>query len=269
MAKGKVTVSTLAKRWAANEKIVMVTAYDSVDARLVTQAGIDVILVGDSVAMARLGYNSTIPVDMEDMIHHTKAVRRAAPDAFIVFDMPFMSYQTDEATALANAGRAIKETGADAVKLEGGAYYAPLIEKMVRAGIPVVGHIGLLPQRVQALGGYKVTGKNDDSERELLEDAQKIANAGACAVVLECVTSEVAQKITQTVAIPTIGIGSGTGCSGQVQVITDLLGLGGDFIPKHAKRYVDVASIITQALKTFASEVKEGTFPTEANTFHK
>jgi 3-methyl-2-oxobutanoate hydroxymethyltransferase len=140
---------------------------------------------------------------------------------------------------------------------------------MVRAGIPVVGHIGLLPQRVQALGGYKVTGKNDDSERELLEDAQKIANAGACAVVLECVTSEVAQKITQSVAIPTIGIGSGTGCSGQVQVITDLLGLGGDFIPKHAKRYVDVASIITQALKTFASEVKEGTFPTEANTFHK
>ena len=264
MSKNKITVSAFAKRKKNGEKIVMVTAYDTPTAAAAADAGIDVILVGDSVGMAMLGYGSTIPVTMEEMIHHTKAVRRGAPDALVIFDMPFMSYQSSDEEAIRNAGKALKETGADAVKLEGGAEVAHLISKLVGAGIPVVAHLGLLPQHVQAVGGYRMTGRGDDAKR-LLNDALTIQNAGACAVVLECMLTGVAAEITRSLEIPTIGIGSGTDCDGQVQVVTDILGVG-DFLPRHAKRYANLGQIIRKALSEYANEVKNGTFPEAGNS---
>ena len=265
MGKNKVTLSAFGKRKRAGEKIIMLTSYDAPTAAIAAAAGIDVILVGDSVGMAQLGYSNTIPVTMEDMLHHTKAVRRGAPDSFVVFDMPFMSYQTSDEEALRNAGRALKETGADAVKLEGGAEVAPLINKLVRSGIPVMAHLGLLPQHVQAVGGYKITGRGDDAQR-LINDALKIQEAGAFAVVLECMISDVAAQITSQLTIPTIGIGSGTGCNGQVQVVTDILGIG-DFTPKHAKRFANVGEIMLQAMKQYADDAKAGIFPGKENSF--
>lgn len=267
MAQNKVTLSAFAKRKRANEKIIMLTSYDAPTAAIAAAAGIDVLLVGDSVGMAQLGYANTIPVTMEDMLHHTKAVRRGAPDSFVVFDMPFMSYQASDEEALRNAGRAIKETGADAVKLEGGAEVAPLINKLVRAGIPVMAHLGLLPQHVQAVGGYKITGRGDDAAR-LIQDALKIQEAGAFAVVLECMIDSVAAEITSKLDIPTIGIGSGTACDGQVQVVTDILGIG-SFTPKHAKRFAQIGELMQQAMKSYADEVRNGTFPGAENTFTK
>ncbi len=263
----KVTISTLAKRYAAGEKLVMVTAYDTPSAKLAERAGVDFLLVGDSVAMTTLGYTSTLPMTMDMMLHHTRAVRRGAPDAFVVLDMPFMSYQADEAEALRNAARALKEADADAVKLEGGAEFAPLVKRMVDAGIPVMGHLGLLPQRVNALGGYKVAGRSEAEAERILQAAQALEAAGAFSVVLECVPAEVGSKITADIHIPTIGIGSGNGCSGQVQVWHDLFGLGGEFLPHHAKRYVDAGSLIESALRNYADEVRSGEFPGKENSF--
>ena len=265
MSKNKVTLSAFGRRKRAGEKIIMLTSYDAPTAAIAAAAGIDVILVGDSVGMAQLGYSNTIPVTMEDMMHHTKAVRRGAPNSFVVFDMPFMSYQASDEEAIRNAGRALKETGADAVKLEGGAEVAPLIRKLVGAGIPVMAHLGLLPQHVQAVGGYKITGRGNDAQR-LVDDALKIQEAGAFAVVLECMISDVASEITSKLTIPTIGIGSGIGCDGQVQVVTDILGIG-DFTPKHAKRFANVGEIMLQAMQQYANDVKAGTFPGKENSF--
>ena len=262
----KVTVSTLAKRKISGEKLVMVTAYDAIQSRLCAAAGIDFILVGDSVGMTHLGYDNTLPVTMHDMLAHTAAVRRGSPEAFVVFDMPFMSYQTSEADALNNAGIAMKTTGADAVKLEGGAEYASLIAKMTEAGIPVMGHIGLMPQRVLVCGGFKAVGKDESSAEKVLADALALQDAGVFAIVLECIPEALGKKITEKLHIPTIGIGSGKYCSGQVQVICDLLGLM-DFKPRHAKRYAEVGSMITNALQQYADEVRKGVFPTEENSF--
>ena len=224
------------------------------------------MLGGDSVGMTHLGYENTLPVTMEDMISHTCAVRRGAPEGFIVLDMPFMSYQESDALALHNAGLGMKLTGADAVKLEGGAEYAPLIARMTGAGIPVMGHIGLMPQRVQVSGGYKIVGRDEAGAEKVLRDALALQEAGAFAVVLECIPEELGKKVTEALAIPTIGIGSGKYCSGQVQVITDLLGLM-EFKPKHAKRYLEGGEAIINALRSYANEVKNGTFPAPENTF--
>lgn len=262
----KATVSTLIKRYHDGEKLVMSTAYDAIQAKLCMTAGIDFMLVGDSIGMTLLGYDNTLPVTMQDMLSHTAAVRRGAPEAFVVFDMPFMSYQESISDAMHNAGIAMKTTGADAVKLEGGAEYAGLISEMTGAGIPVMGHIGLMPQRVQVCGGYKVVGRDEKSADKVLQDALALQDAGVFAVVLECVPEILGQKVTEALNIPTIGIGSGRYCSGQVQVITDLLGLM-DFKPKHAKRYAEAGKLITDALACYAQEVKEGKFPTEENTF--
>ena len=262
----KVTVSTLFKRKAAGEKLVMCTAYDAIQSKICMAAGIDFMLVGDSVGMTQLGYDNTLPVTMQDMLAHTAAVRRGAPEAFVVFDMPFMSYQESDADAMHNAGIALKTTGADAVKLEGGAEYAPLVKKMTGAGIPVMGHIGLMPQRVQVAGGYKVVGRDEAGAEMVLRDALALQEAGAFAVVLECIPEALGEKVTQALDIPTIGIGSGKSCSGQVQVITDLLGMM-DFKPRHAKRYAEVGSIMTEALKSYADEVRNGSFPTAENSF--
>lgn len=262
----KVTVSTLMKRFAAGEKLVMSTAYDAIQSKLCMAGGIDFMLVGDSVGMTHLGYENTLPVTMEDMLAHTAAVRRGAPEAFVVFDMPFMSYQESDEKAMYNAGLAMKTTGADAVKLEGGAEYAGLVRKMTAAGIPVMGHIGLMPQRVQVCGGYKVVGRDENSAEKVRQDALALQEAGVFAVVLECIPAALGAEITAALNIPTIGIGSGRDCAGQVQVITDLLGYG-DFLPKHAKRYAEVGSMIGNAIGNYVKDVKNGTFPGPENSF--
>lgn len=262
----KTTVTAFAKRKAAGEKIVMCTAYDAPFAKAALDAGIDIMLVGDSVGTTLLGYSSTLPVTMEDMIRHTMAARRGAPEAFLVGDMPFMSYQASIEEGIRNAGRLIKEAGADAVKLEGGAEYAELTAKLVKSGIPVMGHIGLMPQSVQVLGGFKVQGRGEAAAKQLIEDAKALERAGAFAIVLECVPEPAARAVTEAITVPTIGIGSGRYCSGQVQVLHDLLGLL-DFRPKHAGRYAEVGQIVREALKNYCDDVKAGTFPTEANIF--
>ena len=263
----KTTVGAFAKRKASGEKIVMVTAYDAPFARAVADAGIDMMLIGDSVGTTHLGFDSTLPVTMDDMLRHAAAARRGAPEAFLVFDLPFMSYQADDAEALRNAGRAMKEAAADSVKLEGGLEFAPLVKKMTTAGIPVMGHIGLMPQSFQLHGGYKVAGRGDEAAAKLMADAEALQEAGAFAVVLECVPEELARKVTEKLSIPTIGIGSGKYCSGQIQVLHDLLGLL-DFTPKHARRFAEAGNIAREALKAYAAEVREGVFPAEENTFH-
>lgn len=263
----KVTVSAFAKRKAAGEKIVMCTAYDAPFAKAALDAGIDMMLVGDSVGTTHLGYSSTLPVTMEDMIRHTQAARRGAPEAFLVGDMPFMSYQTSIEDGIRNAGRLIKEAGADAVKLEGGAEYAELTRRLVKSGIPVMGHIGLMPQSFQVLGGYKVQGRGDDGVAKLIADAKALESAGAFAIVLECVPEMAAKAVTEALDVPTVGIGCGRYCSGQIQVLHDLLGLL-DFQPKHAGRYAEVGAIAREALKQYCEDVKAGTFPAEQNIFH-
>lgn len=262
----KTTVTAFARRKAAGEKIVMCTAYDAPFAKAALDAGIDMMLIGDSVGTTHLGYDSTLPVTMEDMIRHTQAARRGAPEAFLVGDMPFMSYQTCIEEGIRNAGRLIKEAGADAVKLEGGAEYAELTRRLVKSGIPVMGHIGLMPQSVQVMGGYKVQGRGEDGVAGLIADARALEAAGAFAIVLECVPEMAAKAVTESLTVPTIGIGCGRYCSGQIQVLHDLLGLL-DFQPKHAGRYAEVGKIVREALKQYCEEVKEGTFPEEKNIF--
>ncbi|MDR0932990.1 MAG: 3-methyl-2-oxobutanoate hydroxymethyltransferase [Victivallales bacterium] len=256
----KVTVGTFRKRKIAGEKISMITVYDATSASLCHQANVDALLVGDSLAMTVLGYKNTLPLTMDEALHHAKAVRRGAPDAFVIFDMPFMSYQADDSEALRNAGRVLKEAGADAVKLEGGAEVAPLIEKLVRNGIPVLAHIGLLPQHIMTSGGYRQTGKTPEDAARLLEDARKVEAAGAFATVLECMPSETGKMISEKISIPTIGIGSGPDCDGQVQVLNDLLGLYEEFTPKHARRYAELGKLFREAVGNYANDVKTGKF---------
>ena len=249
----------------AGEKIVCVTSYDAIFARIADEAGMHLLLVGDSAGNTVLGYKNTIPVTMEESLVLTAAVCRGARHAMVIGDMPFMSYQISDAEAIRNAGRYLKECGADGVKLEGGKKFAPLIRRLVDSGIPVFAHVGLLPQSVLKEGGYRMHGKSDAEAEEILEDALAVEAAGAFAVTLEGVTASVAEKITSKLHIPTIGIGAGPGCDGQIQVITDILGLGGAFLPRHAKRFANLADEAIKALQGYVSEVQEGSFPGEGN----
>jgi 3-methyl-2-oxobutanoate hydroxymethyltransferase len=252
---------------AEGTPITMITAYDAAMAQMVDEAGVDMILVGDSVGNVLLGYNSTIPVTMEDMLHHTKAVCRGTKNALVVGDMPFMSYQARMSEGVANAGRFLKETGCTAVKLEGGASVVRLVEKMVAAGIPVVGHIGLTPQSFNQLGGFKVQGKDAATAQKLLDDAKALEAAGCFAVVLECVPALLATKVSKELTIPTIGIGAGNGCDGQVLVCNDLLGLNAGFTPKFVKKYANLHQNVVDAVKEYVSDVQSRQFPAAEHTF--
>ena len=269
MAKSKkVTVGTLRQMKSKGEPITMLTAYDATFASLVDKGGADVILVGDSLGMVIQGQDNTIPVTLKDMAYHCRAVRRGTSRAHVVCDMPFMSYQGDPVEALKNAGRLMKEGYAESVKLEGGANVAPAIEKIVAAGIPVMGHLGLTPQSVHAMGGFKVQGKQPDQAQRILEDALAIEAAGVYAIVLEGIPVELARMITREVSVPTIGIGAGVECDGQVLVIYDLLGMNPEFTPRFVKRYMELGTAIPEAVAAFKAEVNSGRFPAEAHTFH-
>ena len=263
----KNTTATFKKAKEEKQKITMLTAYDYSFAKLMDEAGINSILVGDSVGMVCLGYEDTLPVTMEDMIHHTKAVARGAKNALVVADMPFMSYQTSVYDAVVNAGRLIKEGGAQAVKLEGGFEVTEQIKAIVDASIPVVANIGLTPQSVNAFGGFKVQGKSEAAAQKLLDEARAVEKAGAFAVVMECVPAKLAAKITEELSIPTIGIGAGAGCDGQVLVYQDMLGLFSDFTPKFVKQFANVGEIVKGAFEGYIREVQEGTFPAQEHTF--
>jgi 3-methyl-2-oxobutanoate hydroxymethyltransferase len=260
----RLTVTDIARLHADGERIAMLTAYDYPTARLVDEAGVPMILVGDSVGRAMLGYDNEIPVSMADMLHHTRAVTRGARRALVVGDMPFLTYSTPD-LAMENAGRFLREAGAQAVKVEGGVRSARIIESLVRAGIPVMGHIGLTPQAINAIGKVRIQGKTREQARGLLGDALAVQEAGAFAIVLELVPGQLAAAITERLRIPTIGIGAGAGCSGQVQVITDLLGYE-DWQPRHARRYANLREIIRDAAAAFAADVRSGTFPGDAET---
>ncbi|UFJ42747.1 3-methyl-2-oxobutanoate hydroxymethyltransferase [Brevibacillus humidisoli] len=267
MTKKPVTTADLRKQKQEGQPIAMITAYDYPSAKLADEAGVDVILVGDSLGMVVLGYESTIPVTMEDMLHHTKAVTRAAKHALVVADLPFLSYHGSVEEGVKNAGRLLQEGLAKAVKMEGGAEITPVVKRCVQAGIPVMGHIGLTPQSVYQLGGYKVQGKDVEAAGRLLRDAQELEEAGAFALVLECVPTEVAAKIRESVAIPVIGIGAGAGCDGQVLVFHDILSYASQIKPKFVKRYADVGSQIQEAVSTYVYEVKTGQFPSDEHGF--
>jgi 3-methyl-2-oxobutanoate hydroxymethyltransferase len=243
--------------------IPMLTAYDYATAKMIDEAGVPLVLVGDSLGMVVLGYESTIPVTIEEMLHHTKAVVRGTRRALVVGDMPFMTYHASIGEALHNAGRFIQEAGAQAVKLEGGEAMAEVVHRVVQCGIPVMGHIGLTPQSVHQLSGFKVQGKTPEAAVRLVKDACALADAGVFSIVLEAIPTELARVITQRVSVPTIGIGAGPYCDGQVQVISDILGLFTDFVPKHAKQYTRLADLIRRAVAEYVDEVEKGSFPTE------
>ena len=263
----RITVRNIAEMKRRREKIPMITAYDYTTATIADAAEIPIILVGDSLGMVVLGYESTIPVTLDDMIHHVKMVARGSKNALIVADLPFMTYQIDPAQALTNAARLMQEGGAHTVKLEGGENVAPIVQRIVECDIPVMGHIGVTPQSVNALGGYRVRGRNPREASQLLTDALALEAAGAYAVVLELVPAPLSQLISQRLTIPTIGIGAGAGCDGQVQVLHDMLGLFTDFVPKHAKQYVNLAQVIKDAFSQYSQEVRDGSFPTEKESF--
>lgn len=263
----KNTVVTLQNAKDNGEKITMLTAYDYSMAKLIDEAGINMILVGDSLGMVMLGYEDTLSVTMEDMIHHTRAVARGAKDAFVVADMPFMSYQTSVYDAVYNAGRLMKEGRAQAVKLEGGREMAEQIQAITKASIPVVGHLGLTPQSLNAFGGFKVQGKSEEAARKLLEDAKIIEEAGAVAIVLECVPAKLAELISKQVKVPIIGIGAGAGCDGQVLVYQDMLAMFGDFKPKFVKQFAPIGDLMKEAFAKYIEEVKTGAFPAQEHTF--
>ena len=268
MAEKQITVATIKEMKQKGEPITMITAYDVAMARNVNEAGVDMILVGDSVGNVMLGYNSTVPVTMDEMIHHTKAVMRGNKTALVVGDMPFMSYQASIADGMYNAARFLKETGCTAVKLEGGSEVCELVQKLTTAGIPVVAHIGLTPQSVNQLGGFKVQGKDVGAAQKLIDDAKALEAAGAFACVLECVPAALASKITKELTtMATIGIGAGTGCDGQVLVCNDLLGVSNGFCPKFVKKYADLHSITVNAVKSYINEVKDRSFPAPEHTF--
>ena len=263
----KNTAVTFRQAKEKGEKLTMLTAYDYSTAKLVDGAGIHSILVGDSLGMVCLGYEDTLSVTMEDMLHHTKAVARGARDALVIADMPFMSYQTSVYDAVANAGRLIKEGHAQAVKLEGGKEVCPQIEAIVKASIPVCAHIGLTPQSIHAFGGFKVQGKGEEAARKLIGEAQAVEAAGAFAVVLECVPEALAKLVTDKISIPTIGIGAGAGCDGQVLVYQDMLGMYADFAPKFVKVFANVGEEMRKGFAAYKKEVQEGTFPAAEHTF--
>lgn len=263
----KNTVTTLQKQKTQGDKITMLTCYDYSMARLMDESGINVLLIGDSLGQVMLGYDDTLPVTMEDMLHHTKAVSRGAKEAFVLADMPFMSYQTSVYDAVVNAGRLIKEGHANGVKLEGGASVCSQIRAIVDASIPVCAHLGLTPQSVNAFGGFKVQGKNEAAARKLIEDAKKVEEAGAFMLVLECVPAKLAEIITKSVSIPTIGIGAGAGCDGQVLVYQDMLAMFSDFTPKFVRRFADVGTVMKQAFADYACAVKNMEFPAQEHTF--
>ena len=270
---GKITVPGLLQRKspAANsqqQKIICLTAYDYPTARLLDEAGVDVLLVGDSLGMVVLGYDSTLPVTIDEMLHHTRAVHRGTRRALVVADMPYGSYHTDTAESLRNAVRFVKEAGAEAVKVEGGERRLELIVRLTEAEIPVMGHVGLTPQSVNALGGYRVQGKTPDAAEQLLRDAHAVEAAGAFAVVLEAVPRELAAQITRELHIPTIGIGAGPDCDGQILVMHDMLGLTFNQTPKFARQYANVGAIISNAVREYCDEVRSGSFPSDAESYH-
>lgn len=263
---GRMSVTKLRSMKEKGERIVMLTAYDYSTAKLADAAGVPLLLVGDSLGRVMLGYDSEVRVTMEDMIHHTKAVTRGVARALVVGDMPFMSYSVSPEETLSNAGRFLQEGGARAVKMEGVAV-APTIERVVAAGIPVMGHLGLTPQSINVIGGHKIQGKTREAATKLIEDALALERAGCFALVLELVPTPLAGLISQRLSIPTIGIGAGPLCDGQVQVVHDLLGWYPDFMPKHARKYVDMASALTTAFGEYMRDVQAGTFPAEENSF--
>jgi len=257
----KLTIQDIVKMKGTVEKISMLTAYDASLARMLDSSGIDMILVGDTLGMVLLGYESTVPVTMAEMLHHARAVKHGVSRAVLVGDMPFMSYQVSATEAIKNGGRFLKEAGCEGVKVEGGAEICDIVRAMVRAGIPVMGHIGLTPQTASQLGGYRVQGRDMESARRLLHDARALADAGIFALVLECIPAQLAQVITEAVSIPTIGIGAGLFCDGQVLVTHDLLGMFEKFVPSFVKQYAHLAPLIKEAVASFNQEVKEGVFP--------
>ena len=267
----RMTVAALTEKKAQGEKIVMLTAYDYPSARIAEAAGVDTILVGDSLGMVVLGYDSTVPVTMDDMLHHAKAVTRGTERALVVVDLPFMSYQISVEEAIRNAGRLMQEGHAGAVKLEGGVHMAETVRRIVQIGIPVVGHIGLTPQSINTLSGYKVQGRTPEAAERLLDDAISLQQSGASAVVLETVPAKVAELISKRLRIPTIGIGAGAGCDGQVQVWHDLLDYDTHFMPRHMPRHVKVyaeaGEVMQNAIEAYAAEVREGAFPTQKESF--
>ena len=263
----KNTAQTFREAKVKGEKLAMLTAYDYSTAKLQDEAGINGILVGDSLGNVVLGYEDTISVTMEDMIHHGAAVARGAKDALVVIDMPFMSYQTSVYDALVNAGRLMKEGRANAVKLEGGVEVCPQIKAITDAGIPVMAHIGLTPQSINAFGGFKVQGKSEAAAQKLIEDAKAVEEAGAFAVVLECVPAKLAAMVTEKIGIPTLGIGAGAGCDGQILVYQDMLGMFSDFTPKFVKRYAEAGQVMKGAFAEYIKEVREGQYPKEEHTF--
>lgn len=265
----KNTVSSLLEMKQRGEKISQLTCYDYTTARLMDAAGINSILVGDSLGMTMQGYETTLPVTLEEMIIYGRSVVRACKSAFVIMDMPFMSYQVSVEQAVASAGRLIKETNASAVKLEGGAAVAPQIKAIVDSGIPVCAHIGMTPQSVNVFGGFKVQGKGEANAQRVLEDAFAVQEAGAFMVVLECVPPKLAALITKKTDMITVGIGGGAGCDGQVLVYQDMLAMGGDFTPKFVKQFAQVGQAMTDAFRAYDAEVKAGTFPTEQHAFVK
>ncbi len=267
MKTDKVTIHTLRKMKERGEKITMLTAYDATFARLLDESHVDILLVGDSLGMVIQGYETTLPVTLDEVIYHTRAVARGTRRAQVVGDMPFMSYQSGIETALQNAGRLVKEGGAEAVKLEGGAQHAELVERMVGCGIPVMGHIGLTPQSFHQLGGYKVQGRDQDGAARLVADAKALQDAGAYSLVLECVPSEIAKEITEALEIPTIGIGAGIHCDAQVLVIYDLLGMDESFKPKFVRRYEHLGTRIRTAVDAYVADVRDSNFPNEDESF--
>lgn len=263
----KNTVVTFQKAKENGEKLTMLTAYDYSTAKLIDEAGVNSILVGDSLGNVVLGYEDTLSVTMEDMIHHGAAVARGAKNALVVIDMPFMSYQTGVYDAVVNAGRLMKEGRAGAVKLEGGEEVCPQIKAITAAGIPVVAHLGLTPQSINAFGGYKVQGKSEAAARKLLSDAKAVEEAGAFAVVLECVPAKLAKLVTEQLSIPTIGIGAGNVCDGQVLVYQDMLGMFSDFTPKFVKCFANIGEVMKEAFRNYCTEVQEGTFPAKEHEY--
>jgi 3-methyl-2-oxobutanoate hydroxymethyltransferase len=265
----KMTISTFLKMKQSGNRLVMLTAYDYSSARLADSCGIDGILVGDSLGMVCLGYPTTLQVTLEDMLHHVKAVARGTSQALLVGDMPFLSYQVAVGEAIRNAGRLVQEGGAAAVKLEGGAAVLPQIRGILRAQIPVMGHLGLTPQSVHAFGGYKVQGREPAAASRLMDDARRLADAGVFAIVLECVPEELAREISQAVPVPTIGIGAGSGCDGQILVWHDLLGLSGEFKPRFVKVFADAGAAMREGISAYAAAVRAGEFPGPEHVFHR
>ncbi len=267
LGRERITTAALRQMKTKGERIAMITAYDYPTARILDEAGAEILLIGDSLGNVVLGYENTLAVTVEDIIHHTKAVARGARRAMVVADMPFMSYQVSVAEALRNAGRFLQEAGAQAVKLEGGASVVDRVETMTGAGIPVIGHLGLTPQSVHQLGGYRVQGKTSAAAQKIIDDARCLEEAGAFSIVLECVPMELAAAVTQAISIPTIGIGAGAGCDGQVLVIHDLCGLTSGHTPKFVKVYADLGSAMSQAAGHYIREVKSGEFPAREHSF--